>query len=145
MRNRGSIIIICLVLGSLATYVATFAHGTEKHGKTATADVQMKKLHAIMPMLSVASAKLESALIKRDISTVETEANKIIATVPDLKKSKPHKNIKQRKDFVEMATNLESAVTSTLNLAKKGDFAGAIGAFKKVEETCAACHAKFRD
>jgi hypothetical protein len=33
----------------------------------------------------------------------------------------------------------------TLKLAKKGDFVGAKTAFKKVEEQCAACHAKFRD
>ena len=121
------------------------AHGTEKHGKMVPADAQMKKLHAIMHMFSVASANLESALEKADAATAEEEAGKILAALPDLKKSKPHKNIKQRKKFVELASNLGATVTSTAALAKKSDFAGAKAAFKKVEETCAACHAKFRD
>lgn len=145
MRIRSTITIICLVLGSLAISAAAFAHGTEKHGKTAAADVQMKKLHAMMPLLSVASAKLESALERGDIAAVETEANKILATVPDLKKSKPHKNIKQRKSYVELARKLDKAVISTVELAKKGDIAGAQSAFNKMEEVCTECHAKFRD
>lgn len=145
MRIRGTITITCFVLGSLAIFAVAFAHGTEKHGKTTAAGVQMQKLHAMMPLLSVASANLESALDKGDIAAVETEANKILAAVPDLKKSKPHKNVKQRKTFVEVAVNLDRAVVTTAELAKKGDFAGAKAAFKKVEEACAACHAKFRD
>jgi len=145
MRNRNFIVITCLVLGSLALSGVVFAHGMEKHGNTAKADAQMKKLHAIMPMFSVASAKLETALEKGEVAAVETEAGKIIAAIPDLKKSKPHKNIKQRKIFVEIASNLGETVLSTVALAKKGDFSGAKTAFKKVEEACAACHAKFRD
>ena len=133
------------MLGSLAINSAAFAHGTEKHGKTATADLQMKKLHEMMPMFSVTSAKLEAALEKGDVAEAETEAGKIIAAVPDLKKSKPHKNIKQRKRFVELATKLDKAVISTVELAKKGDVAGAKAAFKQVEEACAECHVKFRD
>jgi soluble cytochrome b562 len=122
-----------------------FAHGTEKHGDTAQADAQMKKLHAIMPMFSVASANLEASLEKGDVAAVETEAGKILAALPDLKKSKPHKNVKQRKKFVGFVSTLEATVTSTVVLAKKGDIAGAKAAFKKAENVCAACHAKFRD
>ena len=122
----------------------TSAHGTENHGKMVPTDAQMKKLHAMMPMFSYASAGLETALEKGEITAVKTEAGKILAAIPDLKRSKPHKNIKQRKKFVGLATNLEEAVSSTVNLGKKGDLAGAKAAFRKVEEACAACHAKFR-
>ena len=59
--------------------------------------------------------------------------------------SKPHKNVKQLKNYVELATKLEETVTYTVDLANKGDIAGAKVAFKKVEEACAACHAKFGD
>lgn len=69
----------------------------------------------------------------------------VLSAVPYLKKSKPHKNIKQRKIFVELATKFEDKVTSTLDLIKKDDLSGAKAAFKRVEEICAACHAKFRD
>jgi soluble cytochrome b562 len=145
MRNRCISITLSLMMGSLALYGFAFAHGTEKHGKTAPADAQMMKLHAMMPMFSVASAKLEAALEKGEVAAVEIEAKKIIAAIPDLKKSKPHKNIKQRKKFVELATTLEKTTTFTVDLAKKGDLVGAKTAFKKVEATCAACHAMFRD
>jgi len=125
--------------------IESSAHGTEKHDKMVPADDQMKKLHAMMPMFSVASAGLESALEMGEASTVDKEAGKILTMIPDLKKSKSHKNIKQRKKYVEMASNLETTLISTLDLAKKGDFVGAKATFKKVEEICAACHAKFRD
>jgi len=141
MRIRCAIAVICLVLGA---YGQALAHGTEKHGKAAPADAQMKKMHAMMPMFSLASARLETSLEKGDAAAVESEAGKMLAAIPDLKKSKPHKNIKQRKEFVELATKMERNLTSTVELAKSGDLAGAKMAFKKVEEICAACHAKFR-
>jgi len=122
---------------------ATFAHDNEPRGKHM--DAQMKKLHAIMPVFSAALAELESALEKSDAAAAKAQADRILTAVPDLKKSKPHKNIKQRKKFVELATNLEDSLTITVDLAQKGDFVGANAAFKKVEEICAACHAKFRD
>ena len=141
MRSRCAIAVICLVLGA---YGQALAHGTEKHGKAAPADAQMKKMHDMMPMFSLASARLETSLEKGDTAAVESEAGKMLAAIPDLKKSKPHKNIKQRKEFVELATKMERNLISTVELAKSGDLAGAKTAFKKVEEICAACHAKFR-
>ena len=145
MRNRCSIAAMCLLLGSLTMYGQALAHGTEKHGKSRPAEAQMKKLHDMMPMFSVASAKLETALEKGDAAAVEAEAGRILAALPDLKKSKPHKNVKQRDKFVALAKKQEETVTATVELAKKGDFVGARAAYKKVEEVCADCHAKFRD
>lgn len=145
MKNISTITVTCLVLVTLALSGVAFAHGTEKHGNKAAADAQMKKMHDMMPMFSVASAALETALEKGDVTVVEMEAEKIIAAIPDLKKSKPHKNIKQRKIFVKYAATLEETIASTANLAKQGDFAGAKAAFKNAEEACAACHAKFRN
>ena len=121
----------------------TFAHGTDHHG--GHADEQMKKLHAMMPMFSIASAELESALEKGDAASAKIKAEMILAAVPDLKKSKPHKNIKHRKEFVELAIELEKSVNSSVYFIKEDNFSGAKTAFKKVEDTCAACHAKFRD
>jgi soluble cytochrome b562 len=136
---------LSLIVGLLIFSGIAFAHGTEKHGITVQADAQMKKLHDMMPIFSLASAALEAALEKGDVVVVETEVGKIIAAIPDLKISKPHKNIKQQKKFVAFAATLEETVASTAVLAKQGDFAGAKAAFKNAEKTCAACHAKFRD
>jgi len=145
MRIKCAIPVILLALGLLTIYGQAFAHGTEKHGKSKPADAQMKKLHDMMPMFSVASAKLGTAIEKGDAAAVEVEAGKILSVLPDLKKSKPHKNVKQRSKFVELAKKQEEALTSTVDRAKKGDFPGARAAYKKVEQVCAECHAKFRD
>jgi soluble cytochrome b562 len=144
MKNRSAAAATILVIG-LAYSSVVFAHGTEKHDKHAAADAQMKKLHAIMPMFAIVSAELEKALEKRDTAAVELEAGKILLAIPELKKSKPHKNVKQLKRFVELAESLELSLTSIKALAEKGDFTGAKAAFKKIEKTCASCHAKFRD
>ena len=145
MKTRCAIGVMFLVLGTITVCGQASAHGTEKHGTSKPANAQMKKLHDMMPMFSVASAKLETALEKGDAATVEVEAGKILAALPDLKKSKPHKNVKQRKKFVELAKQQEETLTSTVDLAKKGDFVGARAAFKKAEGICAECHAKFSD
>lgn len=145
MRKRCTIATLSLMMGLLILYSIAFAHGTEKHGNTAPTDAQMKKLHGMMPMFSLASAGMGTALERDEVASLEAEAKKITAAIPDLKKSKPHKNIKQRVKFVELATYLEKTVNSTVDLAKTGDLAGAKVAFKKVERACAACHAKFRD
>jgi translation initiation factor IF-2 len=105
----------------------------------------MKKLHAMMPMFSVALADLEGALEKGDAARAGREADRILAAVPDLKKSRPHKNVKQRKRFVAVATGLETSVKAVAGKAQEGDFAAARGAFKEVEAQCAACHERFRD
>jgi len=138
--------VIFLTAGSLLVLpVDVLAHGTEKHDNMVPIDAQMKKLHAIMPMFSMASANMEAALEKGEIAIVASEAEKITSAIPELKKSKPHKNIKQRSKYVAQASNLEEAITTTVDMAKKGNLAEAKAAYKKVEETCAACHTKFRD
>ncbi|MFZ3208955.1 MAG: cytochrome c [Geobacteraceae bacterium] len=122
-----------------------FAQEGEKHGGKHKADPQMRKLHDMMPMYAVALSKVETALGKGDPATVETEAGKMLATAPDLKKAKPHKNIRQLKTFRNIATGFEKDLKETVKLAKKGDFAKAKDVLKKVEANCAECHAKFRD
>lgn len=145
MKDGFALVIMCLVLVMSTLYGVAFAHEAEMHGEIEKADMQMHKLHAMMPIFAVAAAKLKLALEKEDVMAVTTEAGKILVALPDLKKSQPHKNIDQREKFVEFAANLEKTVTTTVSLAKKGDLAGARTAFKRAEETCAACHAVFRD
>ncbi|MSN27437.1 MAG: hypothetical protein GJV46_16435 [Geobacter sp.] len=145
MKNKYALGALCLAIGLLTLNGIAFAHGAEKHGKSTDAGEQMKKLHNMMPMFSLASANLETALEKGEVATVEAEAEKIVSAIPDLKKSQPHKNVKQRKKFVEFAAKLEETVATSAIQARNGDFTGAKASFKKTEEICAACHAKFRD
>lgn len=121
-----------------------FAHEGAKRTKRHGTNAQMQKLHDMMPMYAMALAKLEAALEKRDAAAVEAEAGRMLATTPDLKKGKPHKNLKQLKTFRSIAAGFESDLEETVELVKKGDFAKARAAFQKAEAKCAECHAKFR-
>lgn len=123
---------------------SAFAHEGEKHGEKHH-DARMSKLHKMMPMYAQVQAKINGALERGDATTVEAEAGKIAATIPDLKKAKPHKNLKKIDTFKKIADAFSSEVTATAALAKKGDLARANAAFKKAEGKCSECHAKFRD
>lgn len=135
---------LSVALGLLTLNGVAYAHGTEKHDKKAPVDAQMKKLHAMMPMLAVASTELVSALDKADTTAAKMQADKIQALVPDLKKSRPHKNHNQQKMFVELATSFDETMKSTVDFIDKDDLPGAKTAFKKVEAICTACHVKSR-
>ena len=52
----------------------------------------MDKLHKMMPMYAQSQAKINEALLNEDVETVKNETGMILATIPDLKNAKPHKN-----------------------------------------------------
>jgi cytochrome c556 len=145
MKSRCIIILICLVVGSSTLSGLAFAHGTEKHGKMVPTDTQMKRLHAMMTVFSVASAEMEMAIEKSDATGVKAQANRILSAVPDLKKSKPHKNIKQITVFKSIAGKMGVDITKIVTLAEKDNFAEAKVVFKNMEARCTECHTKFRD
>jgi cytochrome c556 len=122
-----------------------FAQEGEKHGGKHMADPRMQKLHDMMPMYAMTLAKINVALEKGDAATVELETGKILATTSDLKKAKPHKNLKEHKSLREIASAFEGEVKATIAMSKKGDFTGAKAAFAKAQKKCDECHAKFRD
>lgn len=145
MGKNSRIVLISIITGTIFMPSLLQAHGGKTHDKDMMKDPQMRKLHAMMPVFSVASGRLEMAIDKTDLASVEAEAGKILHSIPDLKKSKPHKNLKNRKKFVELAGVLETSLNETVAAAKQGDFPGAKRGFLKVEESCANCHAGFRD
>jgi cytochrome c556 len=145
MRYKNNFITISLVLGSLSLSCAAFAHGTNGHGQRTAENARMKKLHAIMPVFSAASAKLETAIEKGDPAEAKIQANRILAAVPDLKMSKPHKNIKQITDFKTIADKLGADITKIVSLTEQSNFAGAKVVFKNMEARCSECHTEFRD
>jgi len=144
MKNRLAISVFWALTGTTVLTATAFAHDMGSHGH-GTSDAQMKKLHAMMPMFAVAVAGMDEALAKEDTATVKKEAHRILHEIPELKRSKPHKHAEQRKRFAEHADLLKAAVTTTMDLAGKGDLAAARHAFSKIGEACTACHAVFRD
>lgn len=139
--KKAAVITICVALISQG---GAYAHEGEAHHEGHGADAQMQKLHKIMPMYSTTFPKLQAAVEKGDASAAEAEAGAMLATIPDLKKSKPHKNLKQLKTFSKIADAFEKNLKETVELVKKGDVPKAKVAAQKVEATCADCHAKFR-
>lgn len=115
------------------------AHDHEDH------NTHMDKMHEMMPSFSTASTELKSALGKGDAVVVKVQADKMLASIPDMKMCKPHKNTNLNKKFVTLATSFERHLKATNAYADKGDFTGAKEAFKKVEKTCVDCHAKFKE
>ena len=105
----------------------------------------MAKLHKMMPMYARAQVKINAAMEKEDSATVVKETRKILATIPDLKKAKPHKNLRELKAMGKIAAEFEKDVGNTVALAKKFEFAGARIAFENAQKRCNECHVKFRD
>lgn len=145
MIRKNPAIVVGLLCTLLSLHGGAFAHEGEQHRKKHKVDPQMEKLHKMMPLYAQAQAKINEALEKRDAATVEAESGKILATTPDLKNIKPHKNLKQMKTLREIASAFEGDVKATAAGAKKGDFAAAKAAFTQAQKRCDACHAKFRD
>jgi cytochrome c556 len=122
-----------------------FAHEGENHAKGHTEVAQMAKLHKMMSMYAQSQAKINEALLNEDVETVKNETGMILATIPDLKNAKPHKNRKQLATFRKMASAFEGEVKKTADKAKIRDFSGARDAFLMAEKRCDQCHVKFRD
>ncbi|WP_298433504.1 cytochrome c [Geobacter sp.] len=139
--KKTTILVAC---GFLLLHGGAFAHEGEKHGKKHQ-DARMERLHRMMPLYAQLQAKINGALEKGDAVTAEAEAEKMLATIPDLKNAKPHKSLKDIGTFRKIADAFGAEVTATAAMAKKGDIAGARSAFKKAEAKCNECHAKFRD
>jgi soluble cytochrome b562 len=123
----------------------TFAHEGENHAKKHKEDAQMVKLHKMMPVYAQSQAKINEALSSGDAATIKNETGKILATIPDLKKSKPHKNLKQLATFRKIASEFEGDVKKTALMANSGNFGGAKDAFQAAQMRCNECHTKFRD
>lgn len=133
---------VATVCGLLMFQSNSFAHEGEMHG--AHIDAQMQKLHEMMPMYATAITKVAAALEKRDMAVVKAETVKMLATIPDLKKSKPHKNLKQLGTYRGIAAGFAGDLEKMANLANKGDLVPLKAALRKVGSRCAECHAKFR-
>jgi len=139
-------IVLAVIAGSFSVMNAQAvpAHGEMEHGGMHM-DEPMARQHRMMAMYAQAQAGINESLQKRDAVSVETETRKILATIPDLKKAKPHKNLKEQNEMVRIAAAFEKDLKTTVVRVHKKDFVGAKQAFAKAQQKCAACHAKFRD
>lgn len=109
------------------------------------AEEHMAAQHSLMATYAQAQAKINEALQKGDAAVVKAETRKLLATIPELKKVTPHKNIKGQNTIERIAAAFEADLKITAAKAAKRDLAGSGKSFGKAEEKCSACHAKFRD
>jgi len=127
----------------LLTEGASFASEGKTHGKHHT-DMQMTKLHKMMPNYAKSQARINAALEKGDVAAIAKETGYLLSTAADLEKSKPHKKSKELKEFQKLAKEFEKDVKATAESARKEDIEGAKASFSKAEVACDSCHAKFR-
>jgi len=139
-------IVLAVIAGSFTSMTAHAVpvHGGMEHGGMHM-DESMARQHRMMALYAESQAKIIESLEKRDALSVEAETRKILATIPELKKAKPHKNLNERKEMVRIAAAFENDLKTTLVRAHKKDFGGARQAFTRAQQKCSACHAKFRD
>lgn len=139
--------VLTMVAGALllmsGASLASEEHG-HGHGKHHT-DAQMAKLHKMMPKYLKARVQIKAALEKGDLKAVGKETSYLISTMPDLKKSKPHKNLTELEEFKQIAARFEQDVANTADFAKKGDREAAREAFSAAEKRCDECHKLFRN
>lgn len=140
MIIRG-MLLLCAVLALQGT---SFAHEGHAHGHE-QGDTQMARLHKMMPRYQNSQQSISAALEKGDVATVEQQTSYLLSTIPDLKKSKPHKGGKDLGKFRTLAEQFRKDIQVTAALAQKGDMAGAKASFTDAQKQCNACHSRFRD
>ncbi|QXE88548.1 cytochrome c [Geomonas nitrogeniifigens] len=119
------------------------AHQGQHHGDH-QATAQMAKLHKMMPRYAKARALIEKSLEQGNLKGVVKQTDYLLSTTADLKKSQPHKNVVQLKEFQGIASGFELDVDALAAAARKGDLEGARAAFTSAVKRCDSCHAKFR-
>jgi len=148
MRGKNTRVTLCgaYLVAVLAGYTGTAsAHGLENHTKEHTSVKQMARLHTSMQLYEAAQVLINAAFEKGELKTTEVEIERMIKTIPDLKKARPHKGLKQLETYKRLAADFDKDLRQTLTLVKQGNLTGAKQAFTRAAQKCTSCHAKFRD
>jgi cytochrome c556 len=132
-----SALLLCLA-------AAVFAHEGMEHGGKRMGEA-MARQHRLMAMYARTAAEIDESLKKGDAAAVEAGTRKILVSIPELKRMRPHKNLKERNAFPKIAAAFAADIKAVAANVKKGDFPGAMESFRSAEGKCNECHAKFRD
>lgn len=137
LTSRGAFLAVMMMV---VTGMAS-AHGPGKHA----ADAQMTLLHKAMQLYESAQVRIEAAFKRGDLKAADEELGRMIETIPDLKKSRPHKGLKHLDDFKRAAADFDKDLRQARTLAQQGNLDGAKHSFSRASQKCASCHAAFRD
>jgi len=124
---------------------SAFAHGQETHTKEHGSVKQMKRLHTAMQLYEAAQVRIDAAFEKGDLKTTEEEIGRMLKTIPDLKKARPHKGLKHLAAYKRLAADFDADLRQVLTLARQDNLNGAKQAFSRATQKCASCHATFSD
>jgi Cytochrome C' len=133
------------IVVALVSQGGAFAHEAGEHNMSHDQDPRMLVLHKIMPKFARAQVRISEALKERNTPAVKSETGEILKSLPELKKARPHKNLRNLPTFRKIADAFEKEIRATAALAKVGNYAEAARAFAKAQKRCDECHAKFRD
>lgn len=136
--------VAALAAGLFAVSTGADAHEGNLHSGHRS-DMQMEKLHKMMPMFAQVQPKIDEALSRGDATAASAEIKRMLVAVEDLKKATPHKNRKQAGSFRKVAAAFEGDLKTAAARVNSGDIAGARVSFDSAKTRCDDCHAKFRD
>jgi len=139
---------VILVAVSLAIGFPAAAHGPTGHHESATAahdEEAMKAQHERMENFEEAMVALGNAVIHGDKTDAAKHAGRLAEALAGYEKDVPHKNFPRIKDFKGYYAELKNRIDRLSGETRSGGIPEIAGAYGRVLETCASCHAKFRD
>lgn len=139
---------VFLVIASLAIGFPAAAHGPSDHHETETAaqdEEAMKAQHERMGSFRTAMSSLLEAVVDGNGSGVRDSAARLKEAMAGYEKDAPHKSIARIKEFKGFYAELKKRVDRLSGESRSGGIPKTAAAYGRVLETCASCHAKFRD
>jgi cytochrome c556 len=139
---------VFLFVASLAIGFPAAAHGPSGHHETATAahdEEAMKNQHERMGNFRAAMVALGEAVIHGNKTGAGEQATRLTDALRGHEKDVPHKNTARIKEFKGFYAELKNRIDRLSVETRSGDFPKIAVAYGRVLETCASCHAKFRD
>lgn len=134
-------------LSCLAVVPHATAHDPAAHRENpAAADEQaMKAQHERMENFKTAMSSLLEAVVDGNVSEARDQAARLMEALAGHEKDVPHKNSTRIQEFKGLYAELKKRIGKLSGAARSGGIPGVASAYGRVLETCAACHAKFRD
>jgi len=139
---------VLLVVASLAIGFPAAAHGPSAHPETATAaqdEEAMKAQHARMGIFEEAMTAMGKAMIHGDKADAGDHASQLAEALRGHEKDVPHKNVLRIKEFQALYGEMKKRTVKLAADAGTGDLQKTSLSYGRVLESCASCHAKFRD
>jgi hypothetical protein len=148
MRISLKVFSLAFFLASLAIGPQAFAHGPaghQEHTAAAVDEQAMKAQHERMGSFKAAMSGLLEAVVDGNGSGARDQAARLTGALAGYEKDVPHKNVARIKEFKGLYAELKKRIDTLSGQTGSGGIPKIAAAYGRVLESCAACHARFRD